>query len=135
MREKDGAIAALIFKFSIGIRKDSEYFGCDELCYTKDPPFRTGMEKIDTISGPCLIPIEQRVPGYSTDISKAWLVVEEMLRKDGITFEMRKAACGFVCNFIPDKNIVEWAETAPEAICDAALLAMEYLSSKKDLES
>lgn len=64
---------------------------------------------------------------YSTDIGHAWEVVEEMLRKPGIIFEMISGtpdgmAVSFTCAGIPSNSVTP---TAPLAICLAALKAVE----------
>jgi len=62
------------------------------------------------------------IPAYSTDISAAWEVVEEMgdclhLRQHGEQGEWEAWFCGY-------PNSKAHGETAPEAICKAALLAV-----------
>ncbi len=62
------------------------------------------------------------MPDYSTDIEAAWTVVEKMT--DGETpndFELRTSIRGWRCDFY--KGYAS-AETAPLAICKAALLAV-----------
>lgn len=64
------------------------------------------------------------LPHYSTDIAAAWLVVEK-LRADGCDFDMRIVAT-WTANFGLDMGLLSFsadAETAPLAICLAALLA------------
>ena len=67
---------------------------------------------------------DRRLPKFSTDISPAWLVVEKMLEKHE----------AFHLEYIPDKQwyAMFWfatyftsADTAPLAICRAALKAVE----------
>jgi len=65
---------------------------------------------------------EFTLPSYSTDISAAWRVVEKM--SDGETpndVELRTSVRGWRCDFF--KGYAN-AETAPLAICRAALLAV-----------
>ena len=79
------------------------------------------------------------VPPYSTDIAAAWTVVEAMIRKDGIYFgcphfkhkHQNLASLGYpegtecwycVLNTKQLNKIVLCADTAPLAICRAALL-------------
>jgi hypothetical protein len=71
------------------------------------------------------------VPHYSTDMTAAWCVVERM-RELGWTEHIR----GYigddrgehVCTFYNDDQMIDsewhWADTAPEAICAAALAAV-----------
>lgn len=68
------------------------------------------------------------VERYSTEISAAWLVVEEM-RKRGYRFKLIETDPGDqygVSWWIPREafGVVEYAQTAPEAICIAALKAL-----------
>ena len=60
------------------------------------------------------------VPEYSTDIAAAWLVVEELGPKHMIT--LRRTTGGWWAHI---GLVDEWAETAPLAICRAALTAVE----------
>jgi hypothetical protein len=64
------------------------------------------------------------LPYYSTDISAAWLVVEKIT--DGETpndCELHTTVRGWRCDlYLGSAN----AETAPEAICKAALLAVMF---------
>ena len=60
---------------------------------------------------------------YSTDISAAWTVVEKMIEK-GCDFELYKGdPGGFDCHFT-GTGLVH-GKTAPQAICIAALKALE----------
>jgi hypothetical protein len=68
---------------------------------------------------------DYNVPNYSTDIAAAWQVVDEMWEK-GFFHELAKARGGEIArigNKEKDTGDV-FAETAPLAICRAALLAM-----------
>jgi hypothetical protein len=69
-----------------------------------------------------------RVPFYSTDIAAAWLVVESVRRRFS-HFSLQDFADGWECQFhdappgvTTCANVVD-ADTAPEAICRAALKA------------
>ncbi len=79
------------------------------------------------------------IPPYSTDIASAWTVVEVMIRKDGVYFgcphfkhkHQNLASLGYpegtecwycVVNTKLLNKVVLCAETAPLAICRAALL-------------
>ena len=79
------------------------------------------------------------IPPYSTDIAAAWTVVETMLRKDGVYFgcphfkhkHQSLASLGYpegtecwycVINTKQLNKVVLCADTAPLAICRAALL-------------
>lgn len=57
---------------------------------------------------------------YSTDISAAWEIIEKFPR-----FEIEKNSEGIWCVLMDEKwnRFVGYGETAPEAICKAALLA------------
>lgn len=78
----------------------------------------------------------QRVPGYATDIRRAWEVVEHMIETYGI-----KAHNGFMvgrqdagddhvpdslwyCEFYNPSEQCAGGDTAPEAICKAAIKAV-----------
>ena len=78
-------------------------------------------------------------PPYSTDIAAAWIVVETMIRKDGVYFgcphfkhkHQSLASLGYpegtecwycVINTKLLNKVVLCADTAPLAICRAALL-------------
>jgi len=64
-------------------------------------------------------------PHYSTDIADAWLVVEK-LRKDGCPFlfgHNRNPHNGWFADFLLHP-LVEYADTAPLAVCRAALKAV-----------
>ncbi|TAL10367.1 MAG: hypothetical protein EPO02_07825 [Nitrospirae bacterium] len=79
------------------------------------------------------------IPPYSTDIAAAWTVVEAMIRKDGVYFgaphfkhkHQSLASLGYpegtecwycVINSKLLNKVVLCADTAPLAICRAALL-------------
>lgn len=79
------------------------------------------------------------IPPYSTDIAAAWTVVETMIRKDGVYFgcphfkhkHQSLASLGYpegtecwycVLNTKLLNKVVLCADTAPLAICRAALL-------------
>lgn len=79
------------------------------------------------------------VPPYTTDIAAAWTVVETMIRKDGVYFgcphfkhkHQNLASLGYpegtecwycVINTKQLNKVVLCADTAPLAICRAALL-------------
>ena len=79
------------------------------------------------------------IPPYSTDIAAAWTVVEAMIRKDGVYFgcphfkhkHQNLASLGYpegtecwycVLNTKLLNKVVLCADTAPLAICRAALL-------------
>lgn len=79
------------------------------------------------------------IPPYSTDIAAAWTVVETMIRKDGVYFgcphfkhkHQNLASLGYpegtecwycVLNTKLLNKVVLCADTAPLAICRAALL-------------
>lgn len=79
------------------------------------------------------------IPPYSTDIAAAWTLVETMIRKDGVYFgcphfkhkHQSLAALGYpkgtecwycVLNTKRLNKVVTCADTAPLAICRAALL-------------
>lgn len=59
---------------------------------------------------------------YSTNISAAWEILEKFPR-----FEIEKNGDGIWCVLMDEKwkRFVGYGETAPEAICKAALLAKE----------
>lgn len=62
-----------------------------------------------------------RVPSYSTDIADAWLVVEKM-RERGFVISATPNQQSWCATFGADSV---WGETAPLAICRAALAAVE----------
>lgn len=65
------------------------------------------------------------VPGYSTDIAAAWEVVGKLWEDQESVFELtRPVGSGFNCRF-RQGAIKEWGETAPHAICLAALKSVE----------
>ena len=64
------------------------------------------------------------VPHYSTDIAAAWLVVEKMLETSRI--DITHEGMLWVCEVIDtEKLAIASANTAPMAICKAALKAVE----------
>jgi len=68
----------------------------------------------------------ERPPKYSTEIAAAWQVVERM---KGVSpwpywFELSHRPKGFMCNFVGDTPHNAYAESAPLAICKAALRAV-----------
>jgi hypothetical protein len=68
----------------------------------------------------------QNVPDYSTDIEAAWKVVEKMVR---FSITIESFPKGVLCRFFgagqtTAGDAVGWADTAPLAICRAALLAV-----------
>ena len=82
---------------------------------------------------------DRPIPPYSTDIAAAWTVVETMIRKDGVYFgcphfkhkHQNLASLGYpegtecwycVLNTKLLNKVVLCADTAPLAICRAALL-------------
>jgi len=69
---------------------------------------------------------EQDTPAYSTDISAAWEVVEKMGNVDKLhDVELRTSIRGWICNIFNSFDSFEVnADTAPLAICRAALLAV-----------
>lgn len=78
---------------------------------------------------------------FSTDIAAAWEVVEKMREKFGYRIfndvSSKIGQCttaNFYNNRIPDKiSVYVSAETAPLAICRAALLAVQSASPTHDL--
>lgn len=74
-------------------------------------------------------------PGYSTDISVAWQVVEEMINQQMVKFSLSRrtdisskwsAHFKEIAKHKPKQECQQWtahANIAPEAICKAALLA------------
>jgi len=76
-----------------------------------------------------------KYPKYSTDIKLAWEVVEK-LRKKGRIVVMNDTGAQYRARFMevheyiekwainPNDGLTVWCESAPEAICKAALLAM-----------
>lgn len=77
-------------------------------------------------------------PPYSTDIATAWEVIEKMIKynpfweqKNCIDFHLSPTSPpGWTCNFGDDTTRV-YADTAPEAICLAALRAVGVLEVLK----
>ena len=68
----------------------------------------------------------QNVPDYSTDIEAAWEVVDKLVR---FSITIESFSKGVLCRFFSAGqtaagDAVGWADTAPLAICRAALLAM-----------
>ena len=64
----------------------------------------------------------RKMPDYSTDISAAWEVVKK-LKEISAFVEVTLYDCGHnSCKLNPFKNIYVEADTAPLAICRAALL-------------
>lgn len=69
--------------------------------------------------------VKYSAPTYSNDISAAWTVVEKMREKSRLIID--HDGLSWVVHFtdIPDVRAIASADTAPEAICRAALAAME----------
>ena len=67
------------------------------------------------------------LPKFSTDIAAAWLVVEKLLPEYDFYFEVsgNRIEDGWFAMFGDDLDKAEVAETAPLAICHAALKAVE----------
>jgi hypothetical protein len=66
------------------------------------------------------------MPDYSTDISSAWEVVDKLVR---FSITIESFPKGVLCRFFgagqtTAGDAVGWADTAPLAICRAALLAV-----------
>ena len=68
-----------------------------------------------------------RIPKYSTDIAAAWLVVERLKAKGyDIEIGYDSVDCSWVASFMKgEKWGIVTVETAPHAICLAALEALE----------
>lgn len=66
------------------------------------------------------------LPKYFTEMGDAWLVVEA-LRGRGLHLQMNDTLSGYRARFFTadDGAYYQFGETAPEAICRAALAAME----------
>lgn len=71
---------------------------------------------------------EAALPNYSTDIATAWCIIEKLTTDNPywcIDVRQSLKPRGWWCNIgVPDSWIKQWAETAPLAICLAALKAM-----------
>lgn len=68
-----------------------------------------------------------RCPEYSTDIAAAWEVVERM-RMIGADLEITIGKMGYAINYELEDNwgVHGYKDTAPHAICLAALKAVSY---------
>lgn len=64
------------------------------------------------------------LPCYSINIGDAWKVVKKLRIEHFKWFEMAHRPSGYICNFVGDPKYTIYAETAPLAICQAALLAV-----------
>lgn len=69
-----------------------------------------------------------RVPSYTTDIAAAWMVVEKMSGGRSDNFSIHRTGGRYGCRFrdieSADKPEFSEADTAPMAICLAALRAL-----------
>lgn len=64
---------------------------------------------------------------YSTHLPYAWIIVEKLKSLRLAEFQLSYRDKYFYCNFIKDDNYsAEYAETAPHAICLAALKFIVY---------
>jgi hypothetical protein len=66
-------------------------------------------------------------PDYTTDIAYAWAVVKKLTEKSETHFELSKGREGWHAGFDldrPFKRVTAIADTAPHAICLAALKAV-----------
>lgn len=73
------------------------------------------------------------IPNYSTDIAEAWEIIKKLIEynpfweeKNCLYFQLSPTnPAGWMCNF-GDSRHIEYGDTAPHAICLAALKAVEY---------
>ncbi len=70
------------------------------------------------------------IPNYSTNIAAAWEVMEEMRRRNR-PISIYTSVGGWMTNF--DFGAISSDESAPLAICRAALLAVQSASPTHDL--
>jgi hypothetical protein len=85
-------------------------------------------EFVDVLGAPCVRELRDQydewgmLPHYSTEMADAWLVVEQFgIRHSPSIYQIAR----WYCNFLIDhKRIEASADTAPLAICRAALAAL-----------
>ncbi len=107
--------------------KVMELIPCDKWTYSPMGPFAAFMNKnCDHVDGSCY---DSKYPSkYSTDIAVVWQVVEHFMSMDqGITI---RGLFNWECTIMgKNTNKIKWteqyADTAPLAICRAALRVIE----------
>lgn len=116
-RELDALVAEKV----MGLEKELRIKGTTHVatCYTDNPYFLSGIDK-DDVMRYC-----QPLP-YSTSIEAAWLVVEK-LKSIGHVIHVSVFPDKVQAVYVHDtgENDYGEADTAPHAICLAALKAME----------
>lgn len=122
-REMDCEIAKHVLSKEPTLVKEIEgYLFGEKITLRGD--FTVRREWVD--AGDYTIPVDSggtdRLPGYSTDIAAAWQVVENLKHKC-FYFEIDKTQKYF-CLFCDDLDYAVIADSAPLAICRAALLAV-----------
>ncbi len=104
-RELDALIAERVMDF---LKRPDGYYKGPDWFYSLEPEY-------GNMNGPKLI------PSYSTSIEAAWEVVKRMLSKNNI-FQLKKIGVDWEADFAPHND---YGDTAPHAICLAALKAVE----------
>jgi len=121
-RELDVLVAKEIF----GIEVEWDYALWDVNKQCNKLPFCKGKPR--TVLGPMAHSVSNTIPGYSTDISAAWLVVEKLIdihpQGDFHLEHLEDEWCCGWCYPPSGADLDNWicGKTAPEAICKAALL-------------
>ena len=114
--ELDALVAEKVMRCKI---RRSEYYG-------HEGETECGCEEFQK-HGPDDYQEEGLMTPYSTDISAVWSVVEK-LRGEGWVFSLANAGGSWSAGFgrVGGKTVLEFAETAPLAICEAALEAVGF---------
>lgn len=104
---------------------EQELFG-NNLVWINEQPYTrqyVDQRRIDSI-GMCA---DGNVPRYSTDIKAAWEVVEKLklLERFSLTLQqLSPTNTAWTLSDLRDGEPIAWSETAPHAICLAALKAV-----------
>lgn len=132
-RELDALIAEKVMGWHKGLCgecKNRPWLANDYLCsYWHDQNGKDTQNPINDIwTGGMSDNLEAKAWSPSTDIKAAWEVVEKMLEnkyfREGFDLTVTEPP-GWTCNF-GDDNTRSYAETAPHAICVAAIKAKGF---------
>lgn len=119
-REMDALVAEKIF--GCVVKFSDDFFNGAAIAKNKNDFGK--FTKIETISGPASLPKFWSLPHYSEDIAAAWAVVEKLLPR---IISLRWCDDWEINEYLPDKKetvFLAEADTAPHAICLAALKAV-----------
>lgn len=136
-REMDALVGREVMGFAVyrydKDRAENCYFMLMDADFNPVVPGRAGERKTEQDAwGDC--------PAYSTDIAAAWQVVEKLSEQHGVTlYRFADEPIGeteiWHCRFIPMAAYSVTASTAPLAICQAALRAVEMIGTRDEWDA